>query len=182
MNAIHAALAAVLLLTVTLYANAASRDQGLVEFATPEAVPEFNLPGVDGVSHRLQDFRGRYLLVNFWALWCAPCRKEMPSFERAYQRLKGDRFELIAIHFGPEAERVADYVAENNFSFPVLVDEGMTLGSWPVKGLPTTFLLDPQGRIIASATGERDWDADKLLGRLEDLMSLKTMPIEDPTL
>ena len=142
---------------------AVSAEKGLVALADPREAPDFELPGVDGQTYRRDEYHGRYLLVNFWAVWCPPCLKEMPSMERAYTQLKGDRFELLAVHVGPSLEDAKKFAGEHGLSFPVLVDESMALGTWQVLGLPTTFLLDPQGRIVAEAVGDREWDSPQML-------------------
>lgn len=132
--------------------------------------PDFALPATDGKQYRLADFAGRHLLVNFWAVWCAPCRREMPSMQRLYQRLGGAGFDMIAIHVGPGLDGARRYAEELGLTFPILVDADMALGDWQVSGLPTTFLVDPQGRIIAEAVGERGWDDPEVVDRLRVLM------------
>lgn len=90
--------------------------------------------------------------------------------QRVYEQLKGERFELLAIHVGPSREGASDYAGQLGLTFPILVDEEMDLGSWKVRGLPTTFLIDPQGRIIAEAVGERSWDEPEMRQQLLQLM------------
>jgi peroxiredoxin len=149
------ALILVVAMLLTSAGLAGSEDKGLKRLAEPRQAPGFELPGVDGRVHRLEEYRGRYLLVNFWAVWCPPCLKEMPSMQRAYGSLKSDRFELLAVHAGPSLEDAMKFVDEHGLSFPVVVDQSMNLGVWQVLGLPTTFLVDPQGRIVAEAVGDR---------------------------
>jgi peroxiredoxin len=153
---------AALLLALGLIGVASGGD-GLQPLPQPRPVPDFRLPGIDGKEHRLSDYRGRYLLVNFWAAWCIPCRLEMPSLERLHRRFGGDGFELIAIHVGPELHRAGKLADELGLGFPIMVDEDVTLGGWGVPGLPTTYLLDPQGLIVAAAVGERDWDSPAMV-------------------
>ncbi|AKH19250.1 TlpA disulfide reductase family protein [Sedimenticola thiotaurini] len=136
----------------------------------PKAVADFTLPGIDGNQQRLKDLQGKYVLVNFWAVWCGPCRAEMPSLDRAYQQLKGDQFELLAIHAGPSMEHAQGYAEELKLTFPIVVDEDLELTSWGVRGLPTTFLIDPEGRIVAEAVGERVWDDAAMLKVIRDYM------------
>lgn len=136
----------------------------------PRPAPEFELPGTDGHTHRLADYRGRYLLVNFWAVWCTPCRKEMPSMQQLHEQLAGEDFDMIAIHVGPGMSGAERFARELGLEFGILVDEEMALGGWNVLGLPTTFLVDRQGRIFAQAVGERDWQDEELLKRLRDLL------------
>jgi len=163
---------AVALLTLALASAsfAVSSEKGLQPLAEPRQAPSFELPGVDGRVHRLDEYRGRHLLVNFWAVWCPPCLKEMPSMEQAYAKLKSDRFELLAIHAGPSLDDARRFAGEQGLTFPVLVDESMDLGAWQILGLPTTFLVDPQGRIVARAVGDRDWDSPHMLEALRDYL------------
>jgi len=141
------------------------------DYEKPRAAPEFELPATDGSVRRLSDFRGRYLLVNFWAVWCSPCRKEMPSMQRVYEQLRGDDFEMVAIHVGPSLKGAREYAEQLGLTFPILVDVQMALSRWQVQGLPTTFLLDRDGRIIAEAVGERAWDSPELSRQLEVYLS-----------
>ncbi|WP_164513341.1 TlpA family protein disulfide reductase [Thiosocius teredinicola] len=146
--------------------------QGLLDrLEQPRPAPAFELPGIDGKTYRLADFRGRYLLVNFWAVWCPPCRQEMPSMQGAYQELKSPRFDMLAIHVGPSREDADKFAKGQLLHFPIVVDEHMDLGGWQVEGLPTTFLVDPKGMIIASAIGEREWDSEEMLAQLQALMA-----------
>jgi peroxiredoxin len=137
--------------------------------------PAFTLPGVDGAQHALADYRGKFVLINFWAVWCPPCRKEMPSMQRLYDMRKGDDFELLAVHIGPNLAKASEFAQKHGLSFPVLVDADMALTAWKLRGLPTTFLLDPQGKILAKASGERDWDSPAMLRTLQEYMN---QPVE----
>jgi len=156
------------LLTVGLSAVllAASVEKGLAPLAELRAAPAFELPGIDGRAHRYDEYRGRYLLVSFWAVWCAPCLKEMPSMQRAYEQLKSERFELVAVHVGPSLEDAKKFANENQLDFPVLVDESMDLGIWQVLAVPTTYLVDPGGTIVAEAVGDREWDTPQMMDAL----------------
>lgn len=157
---------------VLLYAGTSVHAaSGLRPLETPRSVSDFQLPGIDGDQHRLSDYRDRYLLVNFWAVWCSPCRREMPSMQRLYEKLRGGRFEMLAIHVGPSLEQARTYGQKLGLGFPIAVDTEMGLSDWKVLGLPTSFLLDPQGRIIAEAVGERDWDDPQLIRQLEAYLS-----------
>lgn len=156
---------------VLLVALQARADGLLRPLESPRTVSDFDLPGIDGGRHGLEDYRGRYLLVNFWAVWCTPCRREMPSMQRAYSRLQSDRFEMLAVHVGPNLEQARAYAMDLGLNFPILVDAEMELSDWKVIGLPTTFLLDRRGRIVAEAVGERDWDSPELLRQIEDYLA-----------
>lgn len=160
-----------LMLVVALAGSAAvCTAAGLVAIPEQPQANEFSLPALDGSRHALSDFRGDYVLVNFWAGWCSPCIKELPSMQRTYIDLKGHDFEILAIHVGPETADMLALLKRFEISFPVLVDAELALSNWGVKGLPTSFLLDPEGRVIYKATGPVDWDEPAQRELLEQLL------------
>lgn len=146
----------------------AEAGKGFDKLDAPRTVSDFLIPGLDGEQHKLADYRGKYVLVNFWAVWCGPCREEMPSLQHAYEKLKGEKFELLAIHAGPSIETVQHYANDLKLSFPILVDNDLALSSWDVHGLPVTFLVDPQGRVVAEAVGVREWDQVEMLQQVKN--------------
>lgn len=132
--------------------------------------PDFDLKDAHGKPVRLADFRGRPLIVNFWATWCPPCRKEMPSMQRANAAMSAEGIGLVAINVGEDADTVAQFLAETKVEFPLPLDEtSAVVTSYPVRGLPTTFVVDPEGRLAYVATGEREWDDPALLDRIRAL-------------
>jgi len=136
----------------------------------PEA-PDFTLVDLDGMTHRLADLRGRPVIVNFWATWCPPCRDELPSMERAWAQLRDEGIALLAINVGEDEATVFPFTANYPVSFPLLLDlDGAVIGAWPVRGLPTTFVVDPQGRIAYRAIGGRAWDDPQLLRPVRALL------------
>lgn len=164
--------ALVLLFSATLFWSPTSGARTMTIYETPREAPQFELPATQGGVLRLSDFKGRYLLVNFWAVWCSPCRREMPSMQRAYESLRGQRFDMLAIHVGPSVDGAKKYAGQLGLTFPIAVDADMALSRWQVQGLPTTFLLDPAGRIVAEAVGERAWDSPAMLDEIRRLTDL----------
>lgn len=141
---------------------AANRPLTLVE-ERPEA-PAFTLPDMQGGTLSLADYRGKVLVVNFWATWCPPCRKEMPSLNRAAAWLKKYDVELIAINVGESADQVAKFLQQLTLDFPILLDQDTAVSTrWDATRLPITYVVDPQGRIAYRALGSREWDAPELL-------------------
>ncbi|MDH3282650.1 MAG: TlpA family protein disulfide reductase [Gammaproteobacteria bacterium] len=135
------------------------------------ATREFHLPGLNGEMRSSAEFADRVILVNFWATWCVPCRREMPALNRLHQRLSGEGFSVIGIHVGPDAGLVADFLKKVPVEFPLLFDENMTLSGWGVVGLPTTFLIGPRGETLASYVGEKAWDSDAMVTELQTLIA-----------
>jgi len=132
--------------------------------------PEFNLPGTNGQRYRLADYRGKPLILNFWATWCPACLAEMPSLQRAHAALARDGIPVIAINVGEDAETVKELMQKTPLQFPLPLDENSAVAQrYPLKGLPTTFIIDAKGKIIFSALGEQTWDDPALLAQIRAL-------------
>jgi peroxiredoxin len=138
--------------------------------------PDFALADIDGAVHQLSDYAGKVVIVNFWATWCPPCREEMPSMERAWQRLRDDGVVMLAINVGEDEETIFAFTANYPVAFPLLMDlDGGVTEQWPIRGLPTTFIVDPGGRLAYRAIGGRAWDD---AGLLEQIRVLGDPPAE----
>ncbi len=121
-----------------------------------------------GLERKLEEWKGKTVIVNFWATWCEPCREEMPSLERLRTRLGDARVAVVAINVGESPERVARFRKDVAISFPVLYDrEGDTARSWKVRGYPTSYVLGPDGRIRYYFVGELDWSRDDIVRMIQ---------------
>jgi len=139
----------------------------------PEALPVLALPGLDGTLHRLTDWKGRPLVVNFWATWCEPCRREIPLLKSLRRERATDRLEVvgIAIDFRDAAQK---YAKDTGIDYPVLVGEQGGLEAVAVFGmapvLPFSAFADRTGRIVTLKVGELHRDeADFILDRMREL-------------
>ena len=122
---------------------------------------DFTLPDLDGKPVKLSDYRGKVVLVNFWATWCPPCRREMPSMERLAQRLKEQPFVILAVNQQEEADQVFAFTGQLDPAptFPILFDHDSRVShAWNVLGLPASFIVDKQGRVVYRAMGGREFD------------------------
>jgi cytochrome c biogenesis protein CcmG, thiol:disulfide interchange protein DsbE len=138
---------------------------------TGGATPELALADLAGKEHRLADYRGRVVLVNFWATWCEPCREEMPSLDRLRSSLKGKPFEVLAVNMAEPLSRIEKFAATLPVGFPLLRDrDGTTAKSWKAKLLPASFLIGRDGRIRYVAYGELDWSSDAVRARVAELL------------
>ncbi len=121
------------------------------------AAPRLALRTPAGESVDLARLRGRVVLVNFWATWCAPCVDEMPALARLRERLAGRGFELLAVNQGESPERVAAFLRRTGLDLVVLLDRDKSAAdAWGVRALPTTFVVDATGRIRLHTEGELD--------------------------
>ena len=134
---------------------------------------DFALPDLQERTIRLSDLRGQVVLVNLWATWCYPCRVEMPSMHALYQdyRLRG--FEILAIASDVHGKDVVTpFVQEYGLTFPVLVDAQNVIGTrLLVQGIPTSYLLDKQGRIAGLEMGAKNWNSARFRRLLDGLLT-----------
>lgn len=135
----------------------------LVFQAEPQPASEVPFTDVDGVEYKLSDWNGKYVLVNFWATWCAPCRHEMPSLDALQRELGGESFEVVTIATGKNSiEGINRFFTDEGIeSLPILLDPKQKLArDMAVLGLPITVILDPQGLEIARLRGDADWNSE----------------------
>ena len=126
-----------MLLLLLSWSAFAYGEQSLTPYKGAQPAPDFELVDVDGDKHRLSDYRGKPLIINFWATWCPPCREEMPSMNRAWHKVK-DAVSMLAINVGEDEDTIFIFSADYPIDFPVLLDQsGEVIREWPVKGLPT---------------------------------------------
>ncbi|RKZ69882.1 MAG: hypothetical protein DRQ44_02250 [Gammaproteobacteria bacterium] len=140
---------------------------------------EFTLPDFKDHKHSLSDYKGKVVLVNFWASWCPPCIYEMPELTRLKKQLVDQPFEIIAVNVGEKKYRVRKFVKLINFNLPVLLDTSQdTFHAWGVKTLPTSFLIDTEGDIRYRIRGNPDWDDKNTIAVIEQLISEHTTKYE----
>ncbi|MFH1347614.1 MAG: TlpA disulfide reductase family protein [Candidatus Margulisiibacteriota bacterium] len=133
----------------------------------PEEAIDFTLKDLNGKFHTLSQYRGKYIFLNFWATWCPPCRREMPSMQQMYEDSDKDKFVMLAVSVREPAARVINFVEENAYTFPVLLDPVDEVAhQYRVNSYPTTFIIDEKGKIMGRISGARLWsweDFEKLI-------------------
>ncbi|HEX2198454.1 MAG TPA: TlpA disulfide reductase family protein [Burkholderiales bacterium] len=133
--------------------------------------PSLELSDADGKPHRLEDYRGRAVLVNFWATWCEPCREEMPSMERLRVALKDKPFAVLAVNVGESGRTARRFGQKMQLGFPLLLDrETRVARAWSARVLPASFVVGPRGDIRYSYFGAIDWARDDVRQAIEDLL------------
>jgi thiol-disulfide isomerase/thioredoxin len=135
------------------------------------AAPPLDLKDTSGTRHRLADYRGKVVLVNFWATWCEPCREELPSIERLRASLGRRPFAVLAVQMGGSPRTARDIAATLGLRFPVLLDgDSSATSAWQVNTLPTSFLVGPDGRVALRQVGEVDWSSVEWRRKVEALL------------
>lgn len=145
----------------------------LTALPKPVAAPGFTLEDMDEDKFSLKDYRGKVVLLNFWATWCPPCRREMPSMERLHQNFKGKDFVVLAINQMEDGDHVFAFTGqlEVDPTFTILFDKDSTVSrAYRVQGLPTSYLIDKQGRIRFRAIGGREFDHPEVEKQIRMLM------------
>jgi thiol-disulfide isomerase/thioredoxin len=145
----------------------------LTQLPRPIPAPGFTLEDMDEEKHSLNDLHGKVVLLNFWATWCPPCRREMPSMERLYQKFNGENFTVIAINQMEDGDHVFAYTGQLDVdpTFTILFDKDSKVSNnYQVSGLPTTYLIDKQGNIRYRAIGGREFDHPEVEKQILQLM------------
>ena len=138
----------------------------------PATAPALKLNSLQGKEVSLNDYRGKVVLVNFWATYCKPCREEMPSLERLKTRLGPRGLVVAGIAVAEEPGVIARFLSTTPVSFPILLDrEATTMGQWKAIALPSSFLVDRRGRLRAKLVGGTDWESPELVEALEKLLN-----------
>lgn len=144
----------------------------LTKLKTPLATPDLHLKNMDEVYVNIKDLKGKVVIVNFWATWCPPCRREMSSLERLHLATRDKNVVILAIDVGEDIDTVFPFMGNINPSpsFPILFDtRGEVMAQWKVRGLPSTYIVNPDGNIIYRAIGGREFDHPEILQAVIDL-------------
>jgi peroxiredoxin len=136
------------------------------------ATPALELQDMSGRMHRLADYKGKVVLVNFWATWCEPCRAEMPSIDGLRSAMEGKPFQVLAVNLAEPVSRIEKFIGMMPLNFPLLRDrDGEVAKAWKARLLPASFLIGRDGRIKYVAYGELDWTSAPVRARVEELLS-----------
>jgi peroxiredoxin len=167
-----------LIVAMNLFLTAGGHAAGFeVHAATP--APELSAHDLSGTPISLAAYRGKVVVLNFWATWCPPCRHEMPSMERLRVKMTGRPMEIVAVNSAETAKDVKAFLSKMKLSFPILLDpDGGNTRRWKVFALPTSFLLDAQGRVRYVLTGPTEWDEGEALQNVESLLARLQAPVK----
>ncbi|HYQ72564.1 MAG TPA: TlpA disulfide reductase family protein [Gammaproteobacteria bacterium] len=150
-------------------AHSGDLPQGIMQLAGKPA-PGLQLDNLDGESYDLENSRGRWRFVHFWASWCGPCRKEMPSIDRISRLLEDSDIEFVLVNTAETEDNVFTFLAAVAPDLmPLLDSDGLATEAWQPRGLPATYLVDPDGLIRYQALGGREWEQPAYLAFLRNL-------------
>ncbi|MBP7687106.1 MAG: TlpA family protein disulfide reductase [Thermoflexales bacterium] len=144
--AVIGGLIAIIGLVLALSFSAPTVSVGRAVIGKP--ISDFSLTDINGVTHKISDYKGRPVLINAWATWCPPCRAEMPDLHAFYLKHQAEGFEMLAINSGESQSVVASFIQQMGFTFPALVDQNKAvLNGLGIDGLPTSILVGRDGTV-----------------------------------
>lgn len=153
-------------------ASVNAEDGRLMDEYPPNVEAEnFTLSDMQGVKHQLKDYRGKTVLVNFWAMSCNICKSELTTLQSAYELIDSDELAIVSVHAGSNFDGVEDVLKLSKVTYDVLFDTALQLGDWGVPILPTTFIVDPNGNIRYRAVGTRVWNSPFMVDFIQDVMN-----------
>lgn len=163
--------AVIILLVLSIGAASAKELKPLTPRDPPNAL---TLKDLDGKPHSLADYKGRVVLINFWATWCPPCRAEMPSMQRLKEAMKDKPFTILAVDMAESEAEVRQFLKDmkdTKLDFTILMDkDGKALKEWKVFVFPTSYVLDAEGKLRYSLLGSTEWDEFDTLKKIEALL------------
>lgn len=152
-----------------------TRDAGRVQKGLvridPRYAPDFKLTDIDNQSIKLSAKRGKVVLLNFWASWCPPCVKEIPSMNRLAESFHSDDFEIVSVNFKEDPKTIESFLKRVQVDFPVLIDlDGQVSAEYEIFAFPSSFLIDAEGRIRYSVNTAIEWDEPELKAVIQTLI------------
>ena len=145
----------------------------MVKLKPGSPAPNFTLKSLDGENVSLSQFKGKVVLLNFWATWCSPCKEEIPELNRLYEKMKDRNFVILAVsEDNKPPEKIKDFTREYNMKFTVLYDGSRTAaGLYRLSGVPETFLIDKNGKLIYKFIGPKNWTGKEMMDIFEKLLN-----------
>jgi len=147
-------------------------QMGVSRPRTSKPAPDFILKDIHGKPISLAQFKGKPVLLNFWATWCGPCREELPSMQRLHKASKNNGgFQIIAISIDRfNMKKVNQYAEDLSLTFPILIDpDRETRKNYFIRGLPTSYLIDSEGKLRGFVSGARNWDSPASIELMKSL-------------
>jgi thiol-disulfide isomerase/thioredoxin len=157
--------------TPNLKSTVREYDNKLVKVINPKKAPTLILPTYSGKEIDMSDYIGSVVLVNFWATWCAPCVKEIPSMVRLSDKID-NKFEVLMVNIGESKIDISKFKEDVIFDFPILMDiTGNYMKKWGVYVYPSNFIIDKSGKVVYTYTGSIEWDRPDIIKEVSALLS-----------
>ncbi len=171
------ALAWLMIITFTTV-SAFAQPPGIRHYTEREKAPDFSLPDTTDKTHNIKDYKGQVVILNFWATWCVPCRKEMPSLKKAWARLRAEGVQLLGVAIKDDFKDVTEFKKHHNLEFPLPMDpKGNIASNWAVMAVPTAYVIDTNGRVAMRVIGGSEWDSPELIN---SIIALKQSQVTRP--
>ena len=156
---------------VSTEAARALRDANIQVLGQRMSPNDFSLPLLAGGNASLSSYRGKVVILNFWATWCPPCRVEMPSMETLYRRFSAQGLEILAVDIGEDASSVRQFIRNAGYTFPVMFDSDNRVSSvYGIEAIPTTYIIDREGKIVGRIIGSITWDNQRVIAAIDALL------------
>jgi len=151
--------------------TAFAKEAEMLPSQSNQLAPDFSYSTLSGQQKKLSESQGNIVFLNFWATWCYPCKKEMPDIDKLQAHMKGKAFQLIAISAGEGVEKVVPFTKKFPYPFDFALDPMSNISQlYQIDALPTTLILDKQGRILAKAVGPRQWASPAFMAQMDELV------------
>jgi peroxiredoxin len=146
---------------------------GIIAAVAAQPAPDFRLANLHGGETGLSDLKGRVVLLNFWATWCEPCRREMPGLEALWRRYRVQGLTVLAVNEDTDGGvRAARFAARFTLGYPILLDRDGAVGrGYQATALPMSYLIGADGKILAVVAGARDWEGRAAGALIEQLLA-----------
>lgn len=165
-------LTAILLASVTVHAEI-KIPKGIIKLDGSKA-PPLVLKNMDGEEYNIEQSKGKWVFVHFWAAWCGPCRREMPTVQKMHQLIPDTPIDIVLINTAEDEDTIFSFLSVVAPDMSTLMDrDGLVTDRWQPRGLPATFLVSPQGTLEYIALGGRTWDQPEFLNFIKQLAGQK---------
>jgi len=143
-----------------------------IQVVNPQTEPRnFTLPLLSGGEATLSSYKGKVVILNFWATWCPPCRTEMPSMETLYKRYKDQGLEMLAVNLREDIIQVRRFIQSGGYTFPIPMDnDGRISNIYGIRAIPTTYIINREGLIIGQVVGSIYWDTPQVFAAFDALL------------
>lgn len=155
----------------SLLDNRAGKSSGKGSSQGSAVAADFTAKNLDGKEVKLSDYKGKVVLVNFWAVWCGPCQMEVPELVELYNTYRDKGFVVLGVSDPSDLKMIKSFVQEHKMTYPVVVDEGSVSEEYSVVGFPTSFLIDREGKIVAKYPGYSPNLRKRLEAQIQKILS-----------